>query len=287
MHFSRVCCSARMHEDDARWPTVHTTGALSDGTPPDFDAGIRWQADRKKGNAASAIRCLLVSFSPGMLAVMPQLHPNCFQPSEPSSVPSPKPPIRASELPVRSFAWSAVPVAGLLFRATPRHMHCASGRRRLLRTPLGAHHSTMAQWRASWGFRAQGCVCAGAACVRHASAPHSLHIPKCGESAHRVLLRSDMYGGQRSKICEWPAPRPTVRPRAPAADLRRGRHDLPPSRPAGPALKGGGRPGRGVLGTVARQPLVVWTNGAGVIAPLVCPCRNPRPVPFGLRFPGI
>mgnify|MGYP006863508263 FL=1 len=76
MHFSRVCCSARMHEDDARcWPTVHTTGALSDGTPPDFDAGIRWQADRKKGNAASAIRCLLVSFSPGMLAVMPQLHP--------------------------------------------------------------------------------------------------------------------------------------------------------------------------------------------------------------------
>ena len=27
VHFSRVCCSARMHEDDARWPTVHTTGA--------------------------------------------------------------------------------------------------------------------------------------------------------------------------------------------------------------------------------------------------------------------
>ena len=231
MHFSRVCCSARMHEDDARWPTVHTTGALSDGTPPDFDAGIRWQADRKKGNAASAIRCLLVSFSPGMLAVMPELHPNCFQPSEPSSVPSPKPPIRASELPVRSSAWSAVPVAGLLTRATPRHMHCASGRRRLLCTPLGAHHSTMAQWRASWGFRAQGCVCAGAACVRHASAPHSLHIAKCGESAHRVLLRSDMYGGQRSNIGEWSAPRPTIRPRAPAVDLRRGRHDLPLSRP--------------------------------------------------------
>ena len=75
MHFSHVCCSARMHEDDARWPTAHTTGALSDVTPPDFDAGIRWQADRKKGNAAKAIRCLLVSFSPGMLAVMPQLHP--------------------------------------------------------------------------------------------------------------------------------------------------------------------------------------------------------------------
>ena len=51
--------------------------------------------------------------------------------------------------------------------------------------------------------------------------------------------------------------------------------------------KGGGRAGGCVLGTVARQPLVVWTNGAGVIAPLVCPCRNPRPVPFGLRFPGI
>ena len=106
----------------------------------------------------------------------PSSIPNCCQPSEPSSVPSPTPPIRASELPVRSFAWSAVPVAGLLFRATPRHMQCASGRRRLLRTPLGAHHSTMAQWRASWAFRAQGCVCAGAACVRHASAPHSLHI---------------------------------------------------------------------------------------------------------------
>ena len=132
-----------------------------------------------------------------------------------------------SKLPVRSSAWSAVPVAGLLFRATPRHMHCASGRRRLLRTPLGAHHSTMAQWRASWAFRAQGCVCAGAACVRHASAPHSLHIPKCGEPAHRVLSPSDIYGGQRSNICEWPAPRPTVRPLAPAADLRRGRHDLP------------------------------------------------------------
>ena len=27
---------------------LYTTGALSDGTPPDFDAGIRWQADRKK-----------------------------------------------------------------------------------------------------------------------------------------------------------------------------------------------------------------------------------------------
>ena len=75
MHFSRVCCSARMHEDDARWPTVHTTGALSDGTPPDFDAGIRWQADRKKGNAASAIRCLLVSFRLGC------------SPSCPSSIP--------------------------------------------------------------------------------------------------------------------------------------------------------------------------------------------------------
>ena len=79
-----------------------------------------------------------------------------------------------SKLPVRSSAWSAVPVAGLLFRATPRHMQCASGRRRLLRTPLGAHHSIMARWRASWAFQAQRCVCAGAACVRHASAPHSL-----------------------------------------------------------------------------------------------------------------
>ena len=137
-----------------------------------------------------------------------------------------------SKLPVRSSAWSAVPVAGLLFRATPRHMQCASGRRRLLRTPLGAHHSTMARWRASWAFQAQGCVCAGAACVRHASAPHSLHIPKCGESAHRVLLRSDMYGGQRSNICEWPAPRPTVRPLAPAADLRHGRHERPASIPS-------------------------------------------------------
>ena len=62
MQFSRVCFSTRMHEDDARWPTVHTTGALSDGTPPDFDAGIRWLVDRKTSNAARAIRCLLVSF---------------------------------------------------------------------------------------------------------------------------------------------------------------------------------------------------------------------------------
>ena len=80
-------------------------------------------------------------------------------------------------------------------------------------------------------FKRRGCVCAGAACVRHASAPHSLHIAKCGESAHRVLLRSDIYGGQRSNIGEWSAPRPTIRPRAPAVDLRRGRHDLPLSRP--------------------------------------------------------
>ena len=63
-------------------------------------------------------------------------------------------------------------------------------------------------------FKRRGCVCAGAACVRHASAPHSLHIPKCGEPAHRVLSPSDIYGGQRSNICEWPAPRPSVRPRA-------------------------------------------------------------------------
>ena len=81
-------------------------------------------------------------------------------------------------------------------------------------------------------FKRRGCVCAGAACVRHASAPHSLHIPKCGESAHRVLLPSDIYGGQRSNICEWPAPRPTVRPLAPAADLRHGRHERPASIPS-------------------------------------------------------
>ena len=75
MHFSRVCCSARMHEDDARWPTVHTTGALSDVTPPDFVSRIWWLTDRKTGNAAKAIRCLLVSFLPGMLAFVPQPHP--------------------------------------------------------------------------------------------------------------------------------------------------------------------------------------------------------------------
>ena len=81
-------------------------------------------------------------------------------------------------------------------------------------------------------FKRRGCVCAGAACVRHASAPHSLHIPKCGEPAHRVLSPSDIYGGQRSNICEWPAPRPTVRPLAPAADLRHGRHERPASLPS-------------------------------------------------------
>ena len=173
-------------------------------------------------------------FSPGILAFVPQLHPNCCQPSELSNVPSPTPPIRASELPVRSSAWSAVPVAGLLFRATPRHMHCASGRRRLLRTPLGAHHSTMAQWRASWAFRAQGCVCAGAACVRHASAPHSLHVDTQVRRTRtpRAVAFGYIYGGQRSNICEWPAPRPTVRPLAPAADLRHGRHERPASIPS-------------------------------------------------------
>ena len=148
-------------------------------------------------------------------------------------MPSPTPPIRASELPVRSSAWSAVPVAGLLFRATPRHMHCASGRRRLLRTPLGAHHSTMAQWRASWAFRAQGCVCAGAACVRHASAPHSLHIPKCGEPAHRVLSPSDIYMEGNARIYvngQLPGP-PSVH--SPPLLIRgtADTSDLPPSRP--------------------------------------------------------
>ena len=195
--------------------TVHTTGVSSDVNPPDFVACIWWRTDRKTGIAAKTIRCLLVSFSPGMLAVMPQLHPNCFQPSEPSSVPSPTPQVRASELPVRSSAWSAVPVAGLLFRATPRHMHCASGRRRLLCTPLGAHHSTMAQWRASWAFRAQGCVCAGAACVRHESAAQQPAHTKARR--HRTLgvqMRPDMERNARIYATgDFPAHCPSTRPR--------------------------------------------------------------------------
>ena len=154
-------------------------------------------------------------FSPGILAFVPQLHPNCCQPSELSNVPSPTPPIRASELPVRSSAWSAVPVAGLLFRATPRHMHCASGRRRLLRTPLGAHHSTMAQWRASWAFRAQGCVCAGAACVRHESAAQQPAHTKARR--HRTLgvqMRPDMERNARIYATgDFPAHCPSTRPR--------------------------------------------------------------------------
>ena len=149
VQFSRVCCSTRMHEDDARWPTVHTTGALSDGTPPDFDAGIRWLVDRKTSNAARAIRCLLVSFF--------AWDPRLCAPAPSQLLPA----VRAVECAVSNAADPRVgapcplvclvclPVAGLLSRATPRHMQCASGRRRLLRTPLGAHHSTMARWRAS------------------------------------------------------------------------------------------------------------------------------------------
>ena len=146
-------------------------------------------------------------------------------------MPSPTPPIRArsslsARLPGLPSRWPAY------FFVRPRGT--CSARAAVVGFCARPWGRITLQWRdgAPPGpFKRRGCVCAGAACVRHASAPHSLHIPKCGESAHRVLLRSDMYGGQRSKICEWPAPRPTVRPRAPAADLRRGRHDLPLSRP--------------------------------------------------------
>ena len=131
------------------WPTVHTTGALSDVTPPDFDAGIRWQADRRKAmqqEQSGAFWCLFAwdarLFAPAPSQLLPAVRAvECAV----SNAADPR-----SKLPVRSSAWSAVPVAGLLSRATPRHMHCASGRRRLLHTPLGAHHSTMARWRASW-----------------------------------------------------------------------------------------------------------------------------------------
>ena len=137
-----------------------------------------------------------------------------------------------SKLPVRSSAWSAVPVAGLLSRATPRHMQCASGRRRLLRTPLGAHHSTMARWRASWAFQAQGmCLCWGGLRPSCERAAQPAHTQVRRTRTPRAVAFGYIYGGQRSNIGEWSAPRPTIRPRAPAVDLRRGRHDLPLSRP--------------------------------------------------------
>ena len=219
MQFSRVCCSTRMHEDDARWPTVHTTGALSDGTPPDFDAGIhsfiRWLVDRKTSNAARAIRCLLVSFfawdarlcapAPSLIAAS---RPSCLvcrlqrrRSARRSSLSA-----RLPGLPSRWPAYFFVRLRGTCSARAAVVGFCAR--------PWGR---ITLQWRDGalpGPFKRRGCVCAGAACVRHASAPHSLHIPKCGESAHRVLLRSDMYGGQRSNICEWPAPRPSVRPRA-------------------------------------------------------------------------
>ena len=137
-----------------------------------------------------------------------------------------------SELPVRSSAWSAVPVPAY-FLVRPRGT--CSARAAVVGFCARPWGRITLQWRdgAPPGpFKRRGCVCAGAACVRHASAPHSLHIPKCGEPAHRVLSPSDIYGGQRSNICEWPAPRPTVRPLAPAADLRHGRHERPASLPS-------------------------------------------------------
>ena len=50
-------------------------GRSSDVIRLDFDAVIRLMKDRKKGNAARAIRCLLVPFSPGMVAFVPRPHP--------------------------------------------------------------------------------------------------------------------------------------------------------------------------------------------------------------------
>ena len=74
-------------------------------------------------------------------------------------------------------------------------------------------------------FKRRGCVCAGAACVRHASAPHSLRIRTPRAVAFGYVWRATL------EYMRLAASRPTVRPRAPAADLRRGRHDLPLSRP--------------------------------------------------------
>ena len=147
-------------------------------------------------------------------------------------MPSPTPPIRArsslsARLPGLPSRWPAY------FFVRPRGT--CSARAAVVGFCARPWGRITLQWRdgAPPGpFKRRGCVCAGAACVRHASAPHSLHIPKCGESAHRVLSPSDIYGGQRSNICEWPAPRPTVRPLAPAADLRHGRHERPASIPS-------------------------------------------------------
>ena len=51
-----------------------------------------------------------------------------------------------------------------------------------------------------------------------------------------------------------------------------------------PALKGWGNAASGVLGTVAQWWLVVWTNGVGILAPLVCPHKDLRSVsPFALK----
>ena len=134
-------CTRMMHGGRRSIPRALSPTSTHRILTPAFDGWLTGrQAMRRERSGA-----FWCHFSPGILAFVPQLHPNCCQPSELSNVPSPTPPIRASELPVRSSAWSAVPVAGLLFRATPRHMQCASGRRRLLRTPLGAHHSTMAR----------------------------------------------------------------------------------------------------------------------------------------------
>ena len=174
MQFSRVCCSTRIHEDDARWPTVHTTGALSDGTPPDFDAGIRWLVDRKTSNAARAIRCLLVSFF--------AWDPRLCAPAPSQLLPA----VRAVECAVSNAADPCVgapcPLVCLVCRPGGRPTFSCDPEAHAVRerpssasahAPGGAslYNGAMARLLT---FRAQRIVCAGAACVRHASAPHSL-----------------------------------------------------------------------------------------------------------------
>ena len=223
MHFSRVCCSARMHEDDARGGRRSIPRALSPTAPhriltpasggrltgrkamPRARSGAFWCHFRLGCSPSCPSSILIASSRPSRRVCRLQRRRSARRSSLSARLPG---------LPSRWPAYFFVRPRGTCSARAAVVGFCAR--------PWGR---ITLQWRDGalpGPFKRRGCVCAGAACVRHASAPHSLHIAKCGESAHRVLLRSDIYGGQRSNIGEWSAPRPTVRPRAPAVDLRRG-----------------------------------------------------------------
>ena len=76
------------------------------------------------------------------------------------------------------------------------------------------------------------CLCWGGLRPSCERAAQPAHTQVRRTRTPRAVAFGYIYGGQRSNICEWPAPRPTVRPLAPAADPRHGRHERPASLPS-------------------------------------------------------